>query len=917
VPQEPSRRRKRYALLRWLWSLANLLLFLLLALQVFVLTLFRGEGEAQLPLYARQWVVDYLAEKGLHVQAGDIRLNVSGEVFIRDLRLAFAEDGEDAVQARAVVAEYSLPMLLAGDFLPNRLRIVGGRLYCPAWLSPTGERTSAVEKVAVDFSHAGERTDVHRLSGYIGQARFSASGVVMESWVEALREDFLEEEPEEEKPIKTQIENLAVELERLNRRLQPLEKPVLHLRLREEEGQPALTVQGEADAVQHEGVVAKELRVQGFYHPGSAQSRLDAFVESITQGGNQAGRSVFSVDLPADEAGLPQMPSQAYFSSTAIKAEAFGEAIPHVHGALAMPVEDSLPLTISAWLPEAGEVTASGLVNTTTQTAEVSFTGRVFPFYIFQTGFIEKQDFVDLFQFAEPLRISGTAHFSPGFTFEEARARAEISHLTVHTADVTAAFAKLEADPHELRVRDAWMETPEWSVRADIFYTPETGDYRVLVDGGVDPWAINPFFPSWWAQIFERIQFSGAWPHANVDIIANQHDPRDHYIYGTFTGRDGAYRGVPVDTAALKLWFPPGHLVLFDLDGRSRYGAFNGELHWYYPSNAEHGNYFFFADVNSTLPLHQFSRAIDEKVVQYTQAFELTGAPEIALRGFLYGPSSPWDQEPWFDISVRTAQPLTAQGYRLEWVDFDSQLRQDAMYFSRLEMGLAGGTALGEGSLLYQNDQYKLDFDLRLRDAWYAQLLRDVPFFEGFGAESTEPPDALTMEERIAKTPGKIALDLAFQGIYEDLSSFHAKGHFHLTDAQLGELDIFGMLSKMTGLARFNLTEARARYELSQSTIHFADITIDGSNAEIRGSGLMSLPTSGLYFRALVNPFGASQLPLFGDVAGILGTVGKTFEVKLQGTLKEPVWNVNFRPWRIFNKKGQVDRPDVFPLQDP
>lgn len=140
---------------RFLRGLTNTCLLLLLPVQLGLAWLAHHDGPVRLPDFVAEALTDRLAAQGVDFRARALwvlpDLTLAGD----DVSVAFAGlTGEVFAAERAEIA-LQPARLLAGDLTPTRLRLNGGRLWCPASVAHDGRRRRLVDDLTLDIAKEG------------------------------------------------------------------------------------------------------------------------------------------------------------------------------------------------------------------------------------------------------------------------------------------------------------------------------------------------------------------------------------------------------------------------------------------------------------------------------------------------------------------------------------------------------------------------------------------------------------------------------------------------------------------------------------------------------------------------------------------------------------------------------------------
>ena len=151
-------------------------LSLLLPVQLALLWLASLDGPVQLPSTLTESLTKRLAEQGLRLQARQFWVLPDQSLAADDVSLeVIGLTGEIFTAARIEVG-VSLPELLAGRVSPTRVRLRGGKLWCPASVSRLGQSRLLIEDIRLEARREGRWLMVSSLLARSGKFIASIHG---------------------------------------------------------------------------------------------------------------------------------------------------------------------------------------------------------------------------------------------------------------------------------------------------------------------------------------------------------------------------------------------------------------------------------------------------------------------------------------------------------------------------------------------------------------------------------------------------------------------------------------------------------------------------------------------------------------------------------------------------------------------
>jgi hypothetical protein len=258
------------------------------------------------------------------------------------------------------------------------------------------------------------------------------------------------------------------------------------------------------------------------------------------------------------------------------------------------------------------------------------------------------------------------------------------------------------------------------------------------------------------------------------------------------------------------------------------------------------------------------------------------------------------------DIDLRSAGPMTYHGFPLSDLVFQALLRDDRIELPSLAATFAQGRAQGEASLTGAPDQRRLAFAITLTDANLGQVVQAVSQLQPAPTSVSEKAAEAARLRQERLEGGRLDFALKATGRYSDIYSFNGSGRASITNAELGQLNLFGPLSAALrgtaiNLGSFSLTSVEAPFTLTGERVHFDDLRVTGPSALLLAKGDYGLRGGSLDFITRIHPFDENG-SLFGSaVSFVLTPFSKVFEVRLAGTLADPTWIFSYGPSRLFN----------------
>lgn len=889
----------------------------LAALLAFQLTI-AASRELTLPSWARIHIEQHLAQRGLRVSLGPTKLDTSGRILASDVTLLHPTLNEPLLEAPTVYVRFDPRWLAAGHLEPLEVEMEGVTLWLPSLHSPTGRREAAFKDVAANFRPDGSDLDVARFSARLGSLEFTARGRLKlpPRPPGARRQTFKEQWDAGIRGYLRGVQQAYAALQWIDR----FEAPHLHVDLNPAEGMlasgdveftasrfllPEAWSQKLKGSVTLQGLVARTTLPIGSSLPTVLQIKA-----AIAHLRAPADRSADNIDIALTAAFDP-----ASFRLTPRELKSrVGVVSSSPWTAQALSLETPLPSvkpTLNALI--AGEPWTLGVrdLDPTAGKTSLSLDGRLSPLVLDWVGATVKRPLSEYLTLLSTPRLTADIELADGWKLREAKGHLAADAVVARRVELDQASADFAFAGNSLAFTDIVLKQGGSLARGSYTMDTTSRDFRFLLEGKLQPTGINGWFREWWPNFWQNFDFSRSTPTASVDIRGRWGRNTDLSVFVAAENAATALRGIWFDRARTRIFVRPYfyEALYFQVHQEARFahGSFARKM------NVEDNIWSEMDfDAFSSLDLADGARVIGIEGLGIVEPFHFSQPPQLRLSGHLDGPGSPKGEHRDVNIAFYAAGPCSYYEFPLNDISVSGTLKDDDIILDPFVSGFAQGTAEGRVHLNGEGADRRLGFDLRLKNAGLGEAIRTL---EEFGAKrnNREVPQESNLQQRIAA--GRVDLAMSADGIFENLLSYQGQGNAQLTGADLGEVNLFGVLSQVLKRTLFNfstlkLDTVQTNFTVQGPKLNFSEIRVTGPRAAIEAKGDYLLDHKTLDMKAKLYPFEESNFILSNAVGFVLTPLSEALEFKLTGQLDKPDWRFVYGPSNFFRAlRGGNDKP--------
>jgi len=832
-----------------------------------------------------------LAAENYSVRFGRAHLDPHGGILLEKVRLYSQAYEEPLLTSDFIYLRKSLWSIIAGQRLPDVLRLEDATIQLPAMHSPSGTVERLLREVNAEIYFTSNLWTVERLTGKIGSLPISLTGNTAPPRASSGRTLSVAEITQQYLQYARLIVLALPELQAINH-------PLLAVACTPREtGGMNLDLDFSAAAVHRPGgkpVELGPLTVRGQWAWDGLKPfplLLQLSTQAIT-GENISARDVRAL-LTMDPGIGQTFLGPVHGQMTATRLQILGEILqaPVMAGSY-WPERAELDFT-TAFNSHGRVLAFDGSVDFAQRSAFVHFSGTVEPTLV--TGLLTRYGpkLEPYFRFTDPLVLNARLKLNAGWKFGGVWSWAQTGRLDSHGVQITAARGRAEVDADlNFLAQDAYVVAGENLARGRYWMNFRTMDYRFLLTGQMRPRDISGWFRSnWWPDFWSNFAFPAAPPSADVDVQGNWIDGRGMTYFGSADAIQPEVLHADLERAHARIFLRPQFTHAMDLLA-VRAGGTQQATGWFKrtarPGLAANTELTF--DLTGNFDAPTLQKLGGETAVTLLAPFTFNHPPQVHLWGRTGKNNGVSESDLQFSGAV--AGPLKYYHFPLDHVSVSGNVRGDTLQLDQIDLRAAGGTGHGQATLSGPGKNRLLRFELKMKEADLARTIRAVEEFE---AERTGiKSESLTDSKFIKRaTGGKLELALSAEGNPDTPTRLKGDGTIQLSGAELAEINLFGLLSQLLSFSSLKLDAARSSFTMANGSVYFPDVRVTGKSALIDAKGSFSIDSKNLDFTAHLKPYEETRNPLIALASILVNPLTSMFELQLTGPISNPNWKVS------------------------
>ena len=880
-------------------------------------------GELPVPDFVLRRVERNLTEANLTIKFGRTRLDPGGKILLEDVQLRSKEFNEPLLVSRLVYFRRSIWSILSGRPIPDEIILEGATLQLPAMLSPSGTVEPVIRNLTGSIRHDETTWHIDQLTGLLGPLKVTFAGDV----------NIPRRPPGKKKVLPAEFISKFLRIGRSlvlkSKQLDAFDQPQLSVHL---ETQPTLGGVAKciftADSAHHPlgqpvdfGALTVIAAVR-FGLDADTIVQLEAVTPTIQVGTQASFENVWSTiaaRVAPDEFSIH--PISARFTCSSIIADGESGASPILSADLrrwpTVNLTTSLliggrliNLAIAADLEKKSaliDLEGSGAPEVINRILE-KHTPRAAPFFVF----------------ADPVNVTAKAVLEDGWHFKRLSSRVSAGRIDSRGVNLTSARGRIDIEGMNFLAYDAQVELGENVARGSYWMNFHTTDYRMLLNGKLHPQEIAGWFNGdWWNEFWNNhFSFSSALPSADVDVQGCWRDIAKLEYFGSAKAESVGLWGGKFDHAQAVVFLRPHFTHVIDFNG-SRAGEkqkLSGSLKRFADEETRETKRLEF-DLDGNVDPETYHGMLEGKADETLAPFIFSAPPQVHARGSITGSGKGAQTD--YAFSGQSAGSLRYYGFPLTAVSVTGAVQNSDVHLDDIRFAAAGGKGAAKATLSGPSGSQTLGFDVYLNGADLPEVILAV---QEYDRSQSGTKGHVSKDDDLIKraTGGRLDVAMSAQGRPGDITSFTGTGNAAVTRANLGEIQLFGLLSQaLSGLSlnfsSLKLDSAHTSFHLQNGRLHFPDLKITGSSAVIDARGDFVFANTRLDFTAKFKPFEENRNLFTAAIGMVINPITSILELKLTGPLNNPHWSLDLGSLtpRNDNSPPKASAPPVEAIQVP
>lgn len=884
----------------------NIILILTILFQTLIFFIEFNNYEIRAPKFLLTKIENLLSKNNISYESSNIKIKLTGEINFENLKLTYEPFTEPVATCDHLSFSLSFISLIFGQLNLEDIVIRNGALFCPPSLSPTGLHEPLIKNLFGALSFGKRYAHIQQLDFDFQNISVFADG----AWNKKHRSN-------RSINIKnpTQSLNLAIpdilsmikSFMGIKNQLSIFKKPVVAIHISEnEKGALIFDLKMNASEMEVEGIKLESLnlksKLQYAHQKITLTKGVDISAKNINWNSNNISANEGNAQLIIDFDELNKLPSIREAKLSLNKVINQNISFDSIEIKCDLNDKNLIPGTIAFvhnqdWLQAQGDI---DLISKVIQ-GNIKGYSSLKEIQKLISQFIQENIFNNEAHGSFNCFGKVKAHFDKKFNISQGEVAISSQGLTYDKLTAQRLYSEINFDSEKLNIKYIHAENGNNYAKGSIYHNFNTQDYRYILTGAIAPDLLDPYLENWWIELMQKFKFSTPMPFGNLDIYGNLSKPNETVVYGELIGNNFIYQDVPIKEVSLILNSNKNELELINLNMNSHHGKLEAYTKFQYGKlpNGQEDIISTFVKGSSSIPLPELDKIIElPEVHEIIKDFLATSPPQLTVEGSIYKIDK---EKTKVHVHFGTNSQIIFHQIPFNYMIFDVDYTSKETSVNNINIGFAEGKGEGKLEIIPQNNQSQLSVDLRFAGLKQELVVEHLQKLWSTGKESIKANNY----------GGFLTLDLSANGILGDWTSFTGSGNVAITQANLGRINLFGILSQILsftpfGIGSFHLTEATSNFYIQKNVIHFPNIHIFGSTASIDAKGNFYIETQQLAFVLDISPLNKKGIPIISQALLVLAPITQSFQMNLSGTLQNPKWETALTPLGFGKKKGPL-----------
>jgi len=837
----------------------------------------------EVPRFILQNIEKRLEEEGLRAQMGEVHFDPSGTIMVENIKVYSSVDDEPILICKMALIDLNLPRLLFSDIHADRIEASGVELFSPPQRTPSGVREKVLSNAYLSLKHDNDLWEIHKVIAQLGALKIKIHGAIPA---------YSPKTRTERKGLSHYLNQFILfspELLKAQGHLSYFNDPILTIKAKPW-GVHSFIADFDFTSNNYQKPTLPKVSAIHFHGTGNFQFPLKGSVHMLGSVGvlRHNGTEIKGLQMAGQWKSLPKKenpwPENLQWSASQVSAH--NTIVRSISGDLTSTQKSNISGQLSFQFGNQ-PVDATASLNLTDKSGTLTFGGQAGKNWLELASKTADRDLVKYAELITKPDFTAIVDLQPNWKWSHVDYGFKSGPIIAKGVPLRNSYVTGTITPEKFEA-DTLKLTGDGTFISGSYSTQfSTKDYRFLFRGNFQPSTLSPWFRSWWEKLWQNVSFSSHGANCDLSVRGRRKDYSYTYVTGITDSYDLSIRDVSFDRLRSKFIIKSGYADIYDAVAYRSEGTLTGESQLHF----EKGNPIPILqsfDINSTADLKQIATLFGKAGTKMLAPYGYSIPPRVRLKGSVRQKDAHYDSS--IDLLIDTPHDFTFNNFPLTHLTTPVFIRNKEVDLPNIQAGFAQGNLVGKA---YVQDR-DLDFQFDLKEANFEESVNLISKYFSDKEPNKTDHKVLFPERELG---GKLDLSLTAKGIRGDPRSYIGNGRVDITEAELGKVHVFGLLSEIlqTVMLKFStlrFTEGHSDFDLNKDSLFFPDIRLKGPLAAINSQGTYSMVDKSLDFRARVFPFRESKTPIYAIVGVITNPFSYVLEVKLTGTFSDPKWRM-------------------------